>query len=115
MYGANDISFSRGGVGVVDGLLLINLTSARVTGELPAAKTCPNITSDTSLGATAALFRTSLMTVEPRSYTGTVDKAPLKEPRTEENARAMKTVPTARGRQPPEAAHQGTKQRACDL
>lgn len=53
-----------------------------------------------------------MMTVEPRSYTGTVDKTPLKEPRTEENARAMKTVPhrarTAdRGfppAQPPEAA-----------
>lgn len=38
------------------------------------------MTSDTSSGATAALFRTSLMTVEPRSWTGTVDKAPLKEP-----------------------------------
>lgn len=30
-----------------------------------------------------ALFKTSLMTAEPRSWTGTVDKAPLKEPTTE--------------------------------
>lgn len=114
MYGGNDISFGGGEAGVVEGLLLINRTSAGVTGELPAAKTCPNITSDTSSGATAALFRTSLMTAEPRSYTGTVDKAPLKEPRTEEDARAIQTAPTARGRQadrgfppaqPPEAAH----------
>lgn len=52
----------------------------RVTVELPAAKTCPNMTSETSSGATAALFRTSLMTAERRSRTGTVDKAPLKEP-----------------------------------
>lgn len=41
------------------------------------------MTSDTSSGATAALLRTSLMTAEPKSWTGTVEKAPLKEPRAE--------------------------------
>lgn len=62
------------------GLFLINLSFPEVTQELPAAKTCPKITSETSSGATVALFRTSLMTAEPRSWTGTVDKAPLNEP-----------------------------------
>lgn len=77
--------------------------SAGVTVELPAAKTCPNMTSDTSSGATLALFRTSLMTVEPRSWTGTVDKAPLKEPRTEGKARAMESAPRAAGDRRPGA------------
>ena len=92
--------------GCVDGLLPINLTSAGVSEELPAVKTCPNMTSDTSSGATAALFRTSLMTVEPRSWTGTVDKAPLKEPRAEGQAGAMRRASSA--------AREGTERNMCD-
>lgn len=38
------------------------------------------ITSDTSSGFTPARFRTSLITAEHRSLTGTVDRAPLKDP-----------------------------------
>lgn len=50
-------------------------------GKIPAASTCPKMTSDTSVGATAALFRASLMTTAPSSCTGTVDRTPLKVPR----------------------------------
>ena len=93
--------------------------------ELPAAKTCPNMTSETSSGATAALFRTSLMTVEPRSCTGTVDKAPLKEPRTEGKTRAMERAPGAVGvpadrcfppprKRRPTASRTGTERSAGD-
>ena len=39
------------------------------------------------------------MTVEPSSWTGTVDKAPLKEPKTEGNVKAMNRLPTAQARQ----------------
>ena len=67
----------------INGVFLMSPTFPGVTEELPAAKTCPNMTSDTSSGATLALCRTSLMTVVPRSWTGTVDRAPLKEPMTE--------------------------------
>lgn len=82
MYGGQNTGVCVGGRGV-HGLLLYASSSLGATEEVPAAKTCPNTTSDTSSGATAARFRTSLMTAEPRSWTGTVDKAPLKEPRAE--------------------------------
>lgn len=85
------------------GLFLINLSFPEATQELPAAKTCPNITSETSSGATAALFKTSLMTAEPRSWTGTVDKAPLNEPATE-LWREQTSEPWAHCRSPPRAA-----------
>lgn len=94
--GVKNFSFGSGRCdGGVDGLLPMNLTCAGISEELPAAKTCPNMTSDTSSGATAALFRTSLMTVEPRSWTGTVAKAPLKEPRREGRTGAMRAPSAA--------------------
>lgn len=38
------------------------------------------ITSETSSGFTPARCRTSLITTEQSSYTGTVDRVPLKDP-----------------------------------
>lgn len=47
---------------------------------LPAVRTCPMITSETSSGFTRARLRTSLITTEHRSCRDTVDRAPLKAP-----------------------------------
>lgn len=47
---------------------------------LPAVSTCPMITSETSSGLTSARFRTSLITTEHRSCTGTEDRVPFKDP-----------------------------------
>lgn len=52
----------------------------RLSNLLPAVRTCPMITSETSSGFTLARFRTSLITAEQRSRRGTVDKAPFKQP-----------------------------------
>lgn len=46
----------------------------------PAVRTCPMITSETSSGLTEARFRTSLITTEHKSFRGTVDRAPFKQP-----------------------------------
>lgn len=47
---------------------------------VPAVRTCPRITSDTSSGASPALRSTSRMAAAPSSCAGSDDSPPLKEP-----------------------------------
>lgn len=47
---------------------------------VPAVRTCPMMTSETSSGFKLALFSTSFMTTAPRSWRGTLLRAPLNEP-----------------------------------
>ena len=57
-----------------------NMTCGCGTFYLPAVRTCPMITSETSSGFTPARVRTSLITTEHRTCTGTEDREPLRDP-----------------------------------
>lgn len=56
---------------------------------LPAVRTCPRITSDTSSGASPARRSTSRMAAAPSSCAGSADRPPLKEPGRTQRERAQ--------------------------
>jgi len=57
-----------------------NFNYEHVTGNLPALRACPIMTSDTSSPLTLALLRASLMATLPSSWADRLDRLPLKDP-----------------------------------